>query len=431
LIAPIVEDKEFFESLTLEAGARYSKYEIDGAGGNDTWTWKAGGSWEPGYGLKIRGNYSKAVRSPNIFELFNPQTVALTNLGIDPCAGNAPVVNADLRAICIAQGAPAGTIGLITNPTAAQANIVIGGNLDLKPETAKTWTLGVVFVPEFLPRFSASLDYYNIRIKDVIGTALPGDLINACFGTISSASASDPACTVIRRNPATGGLDGDPATTPGLFGPTTNLGELFTDGIDLLMNYRTDVGFGDFAWSFVGNWTNNSEYNANADDPESFFRECAGYYSVNCSFTGSIQPELQFSQRFTLTMGKVDFSLLWRWLDSVSVEPLQLEADLAAAIAAGPSPTTGCPDPEGADPNGCMIDEDFRKIGAEHYFDLTTRFNATDNMTFTFTVQNLFDNQPKVVGNTIGSTTFNSGNVFPSTYDALGRRYAVSAKLKF
>ncbi|MFL6778539.1 MAG: hypothetical protein ACJ8E8_05810, partial [Sphingomicrobium sp.] len=80
---------------------------------------------------------------------------------------------------------------------------------------------------------------------------------------------------------------------------------------------------------------------------------------------------------------------------------------------------------------GCMIDEEFRKIPAEHYFDLTARFNATDNMTFTFTVQNLLDNQPKVVGNTIGSTTFNSGNVFPSTYDALGRRYAVGAKLKF
>jgi hypothetical protein len=49
--------------------------------------------------------------------------------------------------------------------------------------------------------------------------------------------------------------------------------------------------------SFVGNWTNNSEFNANVDSPDSFFRECAGFYSVNCSFTGSIQPKLQFSQR--------------------------------------------------------------------------------------------------------------------------------------
>ena len=80
---------------------------------------------------------------------------------------------------------------------------------------------------------------------------------------------------------------------------------------------------------------------------------------------------------------------------------------------------------------GVTVLEEFQEIPAEHYFDLTARFNATDNMTFTATVQNLFDNQPKVVGNTIGSTTFNSGNIFPATYDALGRRYAVSAKLKF
>jgi iron complex outermembrane recepter protein len=433
LIAPIIEDRPGFESLTLEAGIRYSKYEVDktvaepeGAS-NETWTWKAGGSWEPGFGLKVRGNYSHAVRAPNLFELFNPATVGLTNLAVDPCAGAAPVTNADLRAICLAQGAPPGTIGSILNPTAAQANILSGGNINLKPEKANTWTLGVVFVPEFLPKFSMSLDYYNIRVKDVIGTALPGDLINACFGNITAASATDPDCLVIRRNPITGGLDGDPAITQGLFGLTTNLGELYTDGIDLIMNYKTNVGFGDLAFSFTGNWTNNSEFNANVDSPDSFFRECAGFYSVNCSFTGSIQPKLQFSQRTTLTMGKVDLSLLWRWIDGVKFEPHQLQDDLDFALA---NPTT-CPDPQGADPNGCMVEPEFRKIPAEHYFDLTARFNATDNMTFTFTVQNLFDNQPKMIGNTIGSTTFNSGNTFPSTYDALGRRYAVSAKLKF
>ena len=140
----------------------------------EAWTWKAGGSWEPGYGIKIRGNYSRAVRAPNIGELFTPLVVGLTNLGIDPCAGSGSVNNANLRAVCLAQGAPVGTIGLITNPTAAQANIVTGGNLELEPEKANTWTLGVVFQPEFLPRFSMSLDYYNIKVTDLIGAAAAG-----------------------------------------------------------------------------------------------------------------------------------------------------------------------------------------------------------------------------------------------------------------
>jgi iron complex outermembrane recepter protein len=78
-----------------------------------------------------------------------------------------------------------------------------------------------------------------------------------------------------------------------------------------------------------------------------------------------------------------------------------------------------------------LVEEAFRRIGSEHYFDLTARWNASDNMSFTFTIQNLLDNKPKVVGNTIGSTSFNSGNVFPSTYDALGRRFGIAAKLTF
>lgn len=416
VILPLIQDKPFFEDLTLEAGVRYSDYSIEGAGGYDTWTWKAGGSWTPGAGFKLRGNYSRAVRAPNIGELFTPQTVGLTNLGLDPCAGAAPTTNANLRAVCLAQGAPVGTIGSITNPTAAQANITVGGNLNLQPEKANTWTLGFVWQPDFLPRFSMSLDYYNIKIDEVLGTPLPADIINSCFGNLTAASATSSDCTVIRRNPITGGLDGDPAITGGLFGLTNNLGELFTDGFDLIMNYNTDLGFADLALSFVGNWTRNSEYlatptgDAYPQIPGIQARECVGYYSVNCSFTGSIQPELQFSQRTTLSFDDVDVSLLWRWIDGVEFEPQQVLDDGGDAAS---------------------VQRQFRTIPAEHYFDLTGRWNIGDNVTFTVTVQNLLDNQPKTVGNTIGSTTYNSGNVFPSTYDALGRRYAASVKLKF
>jgi len=431
IVAPLIEDKPFFESLTLEAGIRYSDYSVQGGSGYNTTTWKAGGSWEPGAGVKIRGNYSRAVRAPNIGELFTPLTVGLTNLGIDPCAGDAPLGNANLRAICLAQGAPVGTIGSIENPTAAQANITAGGNLALQPEKADTWTLGVVFQPDFLPRFNMSLDYYNIKINNVIGAPLPGDIIEACFGDSGAQSPTSAACTSIRRNPITGGLDGDASTTGGLFGQTNNLGRLYTDGFDLLMNYNADLGFASLDWSFVGNWTRHSKFNSNVANPASINRECVGYYSVNCSFTGSIQPEFQFSNRFTLGFDAVDVSLLWRWQDSVSFEPLQLQADIDAAVDAGTNPATGCPDPTGTDPNGCVVDPEFRKIKAKHYFDLTARFNISENIVFTATVQNLLDQKPPIVGNTIGSTTYNSGNTFPSTYDALGRRYAASVKLKF
>jgi outer membrane receptor protein involved in Fe transport len=415
LIVPLVEDAPMAKSLTIEGGARYSKYKVDGGGSPETWTWKVGGSWEPVDGVKLRANYARAVRAPNIGELFSPLSVGLTNLALDPCAGAAPTTNTNLRNICLAQGAPLGTIGSITNPTAAQANITSGGNLNLQPEKAKTWTVGLVLQPAALSGFSMSVDYYNIKVTDVVGAPLPGDLMAACFGSITAASATDPACTVIRRNPVTGGLDGDPATTFGLYAPLSNQGKLATSGVDFLMNYKRDLGFAKWASNLVLNYTHSSKYQAT---PNGLDRECVGYYSINCSFTGSIQPKWQWSLRNTLTFGDLDVSLLWRHINAVEREPQDI-------LDQGPGFTGDVVTPVGT----FFVDAD--KIPAADYFDLTLRFNVSDHLTFTVAAQNLFNRKPHIVGSSIGSTSYNSGNVFPSTYDALGRRYAASVRLKF
>src|SRR3546814_16275991 len=127
-----------------------------------------------------------------------------------------------------------------------------------------------------------------MKSRYVLGAPLPGDISAACFDYITAASAGDPAGTLIRRIPITGGLDGDPATTPGLFGLTNNHGRLYTDGFDLLMNYNTDVGFANLAWSFVGHWTRPPNFNANVARPHSRHTKCVGTCSGNYTFkTGS------------------------------------------------------------------------------------------------------------------------------------------------
>ena len=78
-----------------------------------------------------------------------------------------------------------------------------------------------------------------------------------------------------------------------------------------------------------------------------------------------------------------------------------------------------------------MIDPRFRNIKAYHYFDFATRFNVNEHFDMTITAINIFDKKPPIVGGTVGTTTFNGGNTYPSTYDALGRRFAVGARLKF
>jgi iron complex outermembrane receptor protein len=413
LIAPLVQDKPFFENLTLEAGARYSSYKVTAPGNPsyDAFTWKVGGTWEVVRGFKVRGNFSHAVRAPNIGELFTPVTTGLTNLSIDPCAGSAPLASPNLKAVCLAQGAPLGQLGVINNPTAGQANLTSGGNINIKPEKANTWTIGTVIQPSFLPGFSFTADYYNIKVTDAISSPLPGDVIAACFGTLTAASITDPNCTTIKRNPVTGALDGDPATTQGLITATTNQGIIKTSGIDATANYSHDIGFAKLGITANFNYTLESKFQAS---PISLNRECVGYYSVNCSFTGSLQPKWQSSVRTTLGFDAFDVSVLWRHIDGLQEEPAQILADASADF-----------------PNGQPYFGSFAKIKAANYFDLTGRVSVLPNITLLMTVSNLFDRAPPVVGANAGSTSYNSGNTYPSTYDALGRRYTMQVSVRF
>ena len=419
LIVPLVQGKPGFEDLTLEAGIRYSDYTVDAAAsdGYNTTTWKVGGSWTPVDGIKVRGFYARAVRAPNINELFSPQNTGLTSLTNDPCAtindqGQriAPAPTGVLRDVCLAQGATVGNVDSINVPIASQANATAGGNLNLQAEKSNSYTVGIVLSPASLPGFSATIDYYNIKVTDAITTPSPDDAVAACFGA-GNLSVNNPACTVIRRDPNTGGLNGDPRTTPGLLLALTNLGRLATDGIDLTLNYQRDLGFADLRWSFVGNWTNKSTFQST---PTDINRDCVGIYSINC---GSLQPEFQWSMRTTLVFDAVDVSLLWRHIDGFEYEFFN-DGDPTNDFFVGT-------------PVGYTSNEDFNTIGSYDYFDVTTRFQVTENLSVTLSVQNLFDKEPPIVGSDAGPTAFNSGNTFPSTYDTLGRRYAASAKLRF
>lgn len=436
LVVPLVSDKPFVNSLTVEGGLRYSSYTVDAPGNPsyNTTTFKAGGTWEPTDGLAIRGNFARAVRAPNIGELFSPVNTGLTNLGTDPCATlttagavlpgrPATGPTGELRAVCLAQGANLGNINSIPQPNAGQVNSTGGGNVNIKPEKSNSFTIGAIFQPARIPGFTASIDYYNIKVTGAISSPTPGDVIAACFGTNvfspPAGASTSSACTSIRRSPADGSLSGDPSTFTGLPSVLSNAGSIETDGIDLIMNYKTDLTDKiALALSFNGNYTFKSTFNAFVLNPESVNRDCTGYFSSNC---GSLQPDFSWSQRTTLSYGKIDVSLLWRHLSAMEQEPLDVIDGGAFFNGTIGSSVLGV--------GGRTVN--FGKIKAYDYFDLSTRLNVNENLTFTATVQNLLDKDPPLTGNNAGSTSFNSGNTFPSTYDALGRRYAVTAKLRF
>lgn len=405
LIVPLIEDKPFFQSLTIEGGIRYADYST--SGGNTTW--KAGGSWEPVDGVKFRGVYSRAVRAPNIGELFQPQVVALSNLTFDPCQGqttnsaganfNATLAgSADLRALCVATGVPSGAIGSgsIPAPSAGQIQTTQGGNPLLDPETATTITAGVVLQPEFVPGLVISADWYKILIEEAITNPTVLDVINGCYSTAlnPTLSFSTPACGLIGRNPA-GRLDGAAVETPGVFLGLSNQGRIETSGIDLNVSYTRDIGFATFVYNLAANYTFENLFQAT---PASVNRECIGFFSASCNPIS----EFTLNQRTTLRFDQMDISLNWRHLSEVIREPL------ASPILPA-----------------------FSVIPAYDLFDLALAFSITDNLRLNLAVSNLLDEDPPLVGSQVGTTAFNAGNTYPSTYDVFGRRYNVGVNLRF
>ncbi|MEM8825793.1 MAG: TonB-dependent receptor, partial [Pseudomonadota bacterium] len=119
LAIPVLSDVRFAEELTFSLKGRVSDYSTTGT----EYTYTAGGTWTPYPGFQIRGNFARSVRAPNLFELFQPQITGLTSLTFDPCEGAGPLTDANLAAVCLAQGAPESTLGSIINDPADQPNL--------------------------------------------------------------------------------------------------------------------------------------------------------------------------------------------------------------------------------------------------------------------------------------------------------------------
>ena len=165
---PLLKDLSFTKYLGVNGAARYSKYSTVGS----NWSYNFGVEWQPIRDLRFRAQYAKAVRAPNISELFSApgQTFAPVN---DPCNGVTAASSGQFAAACRAIPAVAAAIaasGSFTYPLAnlQQIDGLIGGNRNLKQEAAKTKTLGLVFTPSFVPGLGITVDYYDIKIDGAI-----------------------------------------------------------------------------------------------------------------------------------------------------------------------------------------------------------------------------------------------------------------------
>ncbi len=207
---PLAREVPFLHSLDLNAAVRYADYSNVGG----VTTWKAGLSWEPIDGIRLRGTRSRDIRAAGIAELF---TASQQTAGLSARDTTLP-------------GAPA--IAPITRQTR--------GNPSLQPEEADTITGGVVLTP--LPGVNLSVDYYSIKIKGAITQSTLQQVVDGC-----AAGNADRCALITRAGP--GGAISSIVT------PYLNLAQVKTSGIDIEAGYRTRLGNGNLSLRGIANHT--------------------------------------------------------------------------------------------------------------------------------------------------------------------------------
>jgi iron complex outermembrane receptor protein len=406
---PLITDKFLADQLNFETGYRYSSYDL----GFKTNTWKVGLDWAPVKDVRLRASFSRAVRAPNVAELYSPASVGLDpSYSSDPCAGPTPTYTA---AQCANTGVNPNTqYGHVAANPAGQYNGFLGGNPNLKPETALTSSFGVGFTPTFLPGFRAQIDYYDIHIENVIQSIGGGVILQQC-------ATADLLCDLIHRD-TNGTLF---ATNAGFINDTLlNVGSLEEKGVDVDVAYRFDMGgLGKLTSQLTGTYINAYDVTPIAVNPGTEFN-CAGFYGPTCSssISGAGTPVFKWRHRFTSTWSTpwsgLDITAAWRFYDSVKYQGLSSNANLAL-----PSTATIA--------NGGISNTD-AILSSRSYFDLTAALKVADKITLRFGVNNVFDKNPPLVGATYspGPPTAN-GNTFPGVYDSLGRYIFGEAIVQF
>ncbi|MES1973029.1 MAG: TonB-dependent receptor [Pseudomonadota bacterium] len=409
---PLVQDN-FVHDISFNGGYRYSSYKTSAGRSYNTNTFKLGVDFAPVRDIRFRASFNRAVRAPNIQELFATPTVGL-NGSKDPCAGHAILAS---EYGCRAQGLAIGQ-NTSSNP-AGQYNGLIGGNLDLTPEKATTKSFGIVFQPSFVPRLAVTVDYFDIKIRDAIQPPAQDAILKDCV-LHATATVTPESCSLVHRDAA-----GSLWLTPGGYvnNIPNNRGVVQTKGIEIGANYSQPLGgIGSLALGFNGTYLDKYMVD-NGVTQEAY--DCAGLYGPVCSsggttVSGSTMPHWRHKARLTWQHPSgVGLSLQWRYIGPVDAETTSKYEALSAIAANQFNPGV--------------------HIKSYSYFDLATTFAVGSGFKFRLGVNNLLDKQPPFVtsgnggkdGSNLCPTGPCNGNTYPATYDALGRYLFAGATLDF
>jgi iron complex outermembrane recepter protein len=404
----LVQDKPGVANLLVDTGFRHSDYSTTGSVN----TGKFEVQYQPVTDIRVRGSFQRAIRAPNLIELYNPAIVGLVAAGEDPCAPSAftGLIVATLQQ-CMRTGVTAAQYnsGSIPQGTGSQLSQLLGGNLQLKPEKADTYSVGVTFTPASVPGLSASIDYYQIKLTDEITAIPPALLLQECLN-----SGDSFFCSKIVRNVANGGLTGSTIEGGGYFVQTAlNIGAQTLDGIDLQGTYRQPLpdGFGSLSFALNGALLLKSQTQPFPGGPS---YNCAGLFGVICA---TVDPRWRHNLRTTWAMPwSLELAATWRFIGKVSLD--------------------------NNDPNPLLYGHTYRnsKTGAPafnyfdaripnfSYLDLAATWHAYKGIEIRAGINNVLDKDPPLVTSEI---TGSGANNTYETYDTLGRQLFVAFTARF
>jgi outer membrane receptor protein involved in Fe transport len=233
IVLPLLKDSKLANELTLSGAVRYSDYNKGAGLTGSTTTYNVGLVYSPISDVRFRAAYSRSVRAPTPGDLFTQQTQTFLFLN-DPCDDGAINAGTSTRlANCRADGVPVG----YSQGTASNA-VLQGGNPGLEAETSNSLTAGVVLQPSFAKGLTVTIDYYDIKVKNLIAVLGADSILRNCY---DAADLNNRFCDLINARRSDGSFNIGSA----LLVSTTNFAQLRAKGLDFEVSYQRSFDNGD------------------------------------------------------------------------------------------------------------------------------------------------------------------------------------------
>jgi outer membrane receptor protein involved in Fe transport len=386
---PVLANLPFIRELTASGAFRIADYK--GATGSVK-SYNAGLEYAPIKGIRFRANYSRAVRAPNLVDLYQPLGQNFAGGFADPCSADNLGRGTQYRtANCATSGRPSDYNYAYVQSLQIQS----GGNPDLKAETSNSYTYGVVLQPDFVPGLAMTVDYYNVAVNGVITTPSAQQIVNSCY---DSPTLQNQFCGLFQRAGAAGGPAGEQQfriLEGSLQQVLLNYAKFQARGIDFDIAYNRDVGFGNISTHFI--WTHSLQEDQLLDPSQ------PGFANRLLSELG--QPKDAFNWSVGLDTGPFSFNYQMRYLSPMAVSVYE---DTNAF--------------QGRPPQNADFSEPAR-YPSVFYHDIRLGIEARKGMHLYLGIDNLTDARPP-----LGSTGIGGGS---GIYEPIGRRFYAGATAKF